>query len=97
LQQVAYESDPDVITDEEEYEDCDDSDSSFFREPHADRQAESQAFQANTSLMYGEEDEDESDEETVPIEVKRRRPSVSVTATSPVHLSESSDDDAYSR
>jgi [calcium/calmodulin-dependent protein kinase] kinase len=47
--------------------------------------------------MYGEEDEDESDEETVPIEVKRRRPSVSVIAASPVHFSESSDDDAYSR
>jgi hypothetical protein len=97
LHHVAYESDADVITDEDEYEDCDDSDSSFFREPHADRQAESQAFQANTSLMYGEEDEDESDEETVPIEVKRRRPSVSVIAASPVHFSESSDDDAYSR
>lgn len=84
LQHVAYESESD-----EEY-DYDD-DSSFFRDTHRDRQAESEAFQANTSLMYDEEDEDESDEETVPIEVRRRRPSVSVTAASPVHLSDFSD------
>lgn len=86
LQQVAYESETD-----EEYDDFDD-DSSFFRDTHRDRQAESEAFRANASLMYDDEDENESDEETVPIEVKRRRPSVSVTAASPVHLSDFSDD-----
>lgn len=94
LQQVAYESEP---SDDEYDDDFDDaSDSSFFRDTHRERQAESEALQANTSLMCDEEgeedvdeDEDESDED--PIEVKRRRPSVSVTAASLVHLSDFSD------
>jgi [calcium/calmodulin-dependent protein kinase] kinase len=93
LQQVAYESESSG-TSEDDYDDLDDfdDDSSFFRDTHRDRQAESEALQASTSLMYEGVDEDESDEETVPIEVKRRRPSVSVTATSPVPLSDFSDD-----
>ncbi|KAG2153978.1 hypothetical protein DEU56DRAFT_772113 [Suillus clintonianus] len=93
LQQVAYESEPSATSDDD-YDDLDDldDDSSFFRDTHRDRQAESEALQASTSLMYDEIDEDESDEETVPIEVKRRRPSVSVTATSPVPRSDFSDD-----
>lgn len=93
LQQVAYESDSSGPS-EDDYDDLDDfdDDSSFFRDTHRDRQAESEALQASTSLMYDGVDEDESDEETVPIEVKRRRPSVSVTAASPVPLSDFSDD-----
>jgi [calcium/calmodulin-dependent protein kinase] kinase len=90
LQQVAYESESSAMS-EDDYDDLDD-DSSFFRDTHRDRQVESEALQASTSFMYEEVDEDESDEETVPIEVKRRRPSVSVTATSPVPLSDFSDD-----
>ncbi|KAG1905362.1 kinase-like domain-containing protein [Suillus fuscotomentosus] len=90
LQQVAYESESST-TSEDDYDDLDD-DSSFFRDTHRDRQAESEALQASTSLMYGGLDEDESDEETVPIEVKRRRPSVSVSAASPVPVSDFSDD-----
>ncbi|KAG2146082.1 uncharacterized protein EDB93DRAFT_1149548 [Suillus bovinus] len=90
LQQVAYESESSA-TSGDDFDDFDD-DSSFFRDTHRDRQAESEALQASTSLMYDELDEDESDEETVPIEVKRRRPSVSVTAASPVPLSDFSDD-----
>ncbi|KAG0702810.1 hypothetical protein DFH29DRAFT_484212 [Suillus ampliporus] len=83
LYQVAYESEPSV---------SDDDDDSFFRNSRRNPQVESEAFRANTSLMYDNADEDESDEETVPIEVKRRRPSVSVTASSPVPFSDSSDD-----
>jgi len=97
LQQVAYESEPGDDDYDDDFDDA--SDSSFFRDTHKERQAESEALQANTSLMYdddgeeeeGDEDEDEDESDEDPIEVKRRRPSVSVTAASLVHLSDFSD------
>lgn len=88
LHHVAYESDLNH-TSEEEYEDPD-SDYSFFRDTR--REHEREAFHANASRMYDDEDDEESDEEMVPIEFKRRRPSVSVTAASPPPLSDPSDD-----
>lgn len=79
LHHVAYESDLNQSS-EEEYDDLD-SDSSFFRDTRS-REHEREAFRANVSQMY-EEDDEESDEATVPIEFKRRTPSVSITAASP--------------
>lgn len=86
LHHVAYESD--LNTSEEEYEDLD-SDSSFFGNRCGERERE--AFRANASHIYEEEDDEESDEEIAPIEFKRRRPSVSVTAASPPPLSDLDD------
>ncbi|KAF8554445.1 kinase-like protein [Imleria badia] len=88
LHHVAYESDLNH-TSEEEYEDLD-SDSSFFRDTRG-REHEREAFRANASQMY-EEDDEESEEEMIPIEFKRRRPSVSVTAATPPPLLDLSDD-----
>ena len=79
LHHVAYESDLNQSS-EEEYDDLD-SDSSFFRDTRS-REHEREAFRANASQVY-EEDDEESDEEMIPIEFKRRRPSVSVTAATP--------------
>ncbi|KAH7906542.1 hypothetical protein BJ138DRAFT_1162375 [Hygrophoropsis aurantiaca] len=94
--QMAHSDDDDDDGDGgEEYDDDEDDDldddSSFFRDTHAERQAESEAFRAGLSQMYHNL-EDEDSEEEVPIEVKRRRPSVSVTAASPPPLSDFSDD-----
>ncbi|KAG1781774.1 hypothetical protein EV702DRAFT_606368 [Suillus placidus] len=50
LQQVAYESESST-TSEDDYDDLDD-DSSFFRDTHRDRQAESEALQASTTSLY---------------------------------------------
>ncbi|KAF9223814.1 kinase-like protein [Gyrodon lividus] len=80
LHHVAYESDLNE-TSEDEYDEDLDSDSSFFRDTHRQRQRE--AFHASTSRVYEDADGEESDEETVPIEFKRRRASISVTAASP--------------
>ncbi|KIK89133.1 hypothetical protein PAXRUDRAFT_152202 [Paxillus rubicundulus Ve08.2h10] len=95
LHLVTYESDLNQ-TSEDEYDEDLESDSSFFRDTHRQRQRE--AIHANASLMYEDADGEESDEETVPIEFKRRRASVSATAPSPLPpppLSDFSDDARY--
>ncbi|KIJ04938.1 hypothetical protein PAXINDRAFT_183024 [Paxillus involutus ATCC 200175] len=96
LHLVTYESDLNQ-TSEDEYDEDLDSDSSFFRDTHRQRQRE--AIRPSASLMYEDADEEESDEETVPIEFKRRRASVSATAASPPPPHPLSDfsDDARSR
>ncbi|KAI9574055.1 other/CAMKK/ELM protein kinase [Boletus coccyginus] len=77
LHHVAFESDLNH-TSEDEYDP--DSDSSFFRDTRG-REHEREAFRANVSQMY--EEDDESGEEMGPIEFRRRRPSISVIAASP--------------
>ncbi|KAF9232951.1 kinase-like domain-containing protein [Melanogaster broomeanus] len=104
LHHVTSESDL-IETSDDEYDDDLESDSSFFRDTH--RQRQPQAFPPSTSQLYDDDEEDEgdeededTDEETVPIEFKRRRPSVSTTAVSPLpSLSPPSDfcDDARAR
>lgn len=78
LHHIAFESDLNH-TSEDEYDP--DSDSSFFRDTRG-REHEREAFRANVSQMY-EEDDEESGEEMGPIEFRRRRPSISVIAASP--------------
>lgn len=86
LQQVAYESDLNQ-TSEEDFDDDLDSDSSFFRDTHGQRQREEAASRAQVDTLHLDDRLDEEEEEDAPIEVKRRRPSLSVTAASPPPLS----------
>lgn len=84
LQQVVYESDLNQ-TSEDEFDDDLDSDSSFFRDTHRQRQRQEAVLRAQVDRLYLDDEEEE--EEDAPIEVKRRRPSLSVTAASPPPLS----------
>lgn len=83
LQQVAYESDLNQAS-EDDFDDDLDSDSSFFRDTHRQRQRQEAVLRAQMDRLYLD---DEEEEEDAPIEVKRRRPSLSVTAASPPPLS----------
>ncbi|KAI6025444.1 hypothetical protein EDC04DRAFT_240088 [Pisolithus marmoratus] len=94
LHQVAYESGVDQASGGDDYDDdlASDSDSSFFRDRHQEREEQAALLRSRVNRLYLD-DEDDEDDEDAPIEVRRRRPLVSVTATSaPPPASEFSDE-----